>query len=316
MALAPEGMKSLTVDLDGPVHYVDFGGSGRPIVLVHGLGGSHLNWLPVGRRLAEHGRVLAMDLAGHGRTLSLARTAHVAANRRLLGRFLEAVARAPAILMGNSMGGYLSMAEAAAEPDRVASLVLVAPAVPNTKVHSWHPVVLALFAGYALPGVGGALMRWRYRRGPEKLVRDTLRLCCVDASRVAPEAVRAHVELARERMTRGRLGRDFLVAQRSLMAELIRPRRFYEMVARIRVPALIVQGGRDRLVRVAAARVLAASRPDWRFEMLEGVGHVPQLEAPERFLAAVEPWLSARERSRDPAASSDRGGARRGDNVG
>jgi pimeloyl-ACP methyl ester carboxylesterase len=291
MPTVVEGMKSQTVDLDGPVHYVDFGGSGRPIVLVHGLGGSHLNWLPVGRRLTAHGRVLALDLAGHGRTPSAGRTAHVAANRRLLGRFLETVAKAPAVLMGNSMGGYLSMAEAAAEPDKVAALVLVAPAVPNTKPLSWHPVVLALFAGYAMPGIGGALMKWRYRRGPERLVRDTLKLCCVDASLVPSDAVHAHVELARERLGRGNIGRDFLTAQRSLMAALLRPARFYEMVARVRAPALLVQGGKDRLVRVAAARVLAEARPDWRFEMLEGVGHVPQLESPDRFLAAVEPWL-------------------------
>ena len=65
------------------------------------------------------------------------------------------------------------------------------------------------------------------------------------------------------------------------------------MVAGIRARALIVQGSEDRLVRVEAARALAARRPDWRFELLEGVGHVPQLEAPERFLAAVEPWLRA-----------------------
>lgn len=303
MALAPDGMKSLTVDLDGPVHYADFGGSGRPIVLVHGLGGSHLNWLPVGKRLAAHGRVLAIDLAGHGRTPSLGRTATVDANRRLLGRFLEAVAGAPAVLVGNSMGGYLAMAEAAAEPDRVESLVLVDPAVPNTRIRSWDPLVVALFAAYALPGTGAALMRLRGRRGPERLVRATLALCCVDASRVPREAVQAHVELARERMGYA-FGRDFLVAQRSLMARLVRRRRFYAMVAGIRARALIVQGGSDRLVRVEAARDLAAARPDWRFELLEGIGHVPQLEAPERFLAAVEPWVHAPEPRRSDATAT------------
>src|SRR5512133_1657597 len=98
-------MRHDTVDLDGPVHYVDFGGAGRPIVLVHGLGGSYCNWLAVGPRLTAHGRVLALDLVGHGLTRSLGRSARVSANRRLLGRFLAAVARAPAILFGNSMGG-------------------------------------------------------------------------------------------------------------------------------------------------------------------------------------------------------------------
>jgi pimeloyl-ACP methyl ester carboxylesterase len=288
-------MRSLTVDLDGPVHYADFGGSGRPIVLVHGLGGSHLNWLSVGERLAAHGRVLAIDLAGHGRTPAQGRSASVSSNRRLLGRFVESVAGGPAVLVGNSMGGYLVMDQAAAEPDKVASLVLVDPAVPNTRIRTWDPFVVALFAGYALPGTGWALMHLRARRGPERLVRDVFSLCCADASRVPREAVEAHVALARERMEHGRrVGRDFLVAQRSLMARLVRRRRFYAMVAGIRARALIVQGSRDRLVRVEAARELAAARPDWRLELLEDVGHVPQLEAPERFLAAVEPFVERR----------------------
>jgi pimeloyl-ACP methyl ester carboxylesterase len=78
------------------------------------------------------------------------------------------------------------------------------------------------------------------------------------------------------------------------MVRLMRRRRFYAMVATIRAPTLIVQGRRDRLVRIEATRALAAARPDWRLEVLEDVGHVPQLEAPDRFLAVVEPWLQAR----------------------
>src|SRR5882762_4121025 len=123
-------MQHRTVDLDGQVHYADFGGEGRPIVLVHGLGGSHVNWLAVAPGLAAHGHVVALDLAGHGRTRSMGRTAKVGDNRRLLGRFLDAVAREPAVLIGNSMGGYLALAEAAEEPAKVASLVLVNAAVP------------------------------------------------------------------------------------------------------------------------------------------------------------------------------------------
>ena len=288
-------MRHRTVDLDGPVHYVDFGGSGRPLVLVHGLGGSHLNWLAVAPRLAAHGRVLALDLAGHGRTPSLGRTARVGANRRLLGRFIEAVAGEPAVLMGNSMGGYLSLAEAAAEPDRVVSLVLVSPAVPLAPGARVDPRVFALFAGLSLPFVGRALLRRRALRGPERSVRDLLALCCVDASRIGREVYDAHVELARERATYGAVtGRDFLAASRSLMVRLSRRRKFRRMVEGIRASALIVQGERDRLVRVEAARALAAVRPDWRLEVLDDVGHVPQLEAPERFLAVVEPWLRAR----------------------
>jgi pimeloyl-ACP methyl ester carboxylesterase len=289
-------MERRSVDLGGPVHYADFGGSGRPIVLVHGLGGSHVNWLAVAPRLASHGRVLAIDLAGHGRTPSLGRTAQVGANRQLLGRFVEEVARAPAVLIGNSMGGYISLAEAAAEPDKVAGLVLVDPAVPRAPGAGFDRGVVAFFAGVLLPGVGGALMRRRARRGPLQNVRDTLALCCVDPARVDPEVFAAHVALARERAAFGPVvGRDFLDAVRSLTAALIRRRQFYAMVATIRAPALIVQGERDRLVRVEAARALAAARPDWQLEVLDDVGHVPQLETPARFLAVVEPWLRAHE---------------------
>ncbi|MFL5354501.1 alpha/beta fold hydrolase [Archangium sp.] len=55
-----------TVDLGGPVHYADYGGSGRTRVLLHGLGGSYLNWLPAAPELAKHARVLALDLVGFG----------------------------------------------------------------------------------------------------------------------------------------------------------------------------------------------------------------------------------------------------------
>lgn len=286
-------MRHCTVDLGGPVHYCDFGGSGRPIVLVHGLGGAWLNWLSVGPRLAAHGRVLAVDLAGHGLTRCRRGGARVSSNLRLLGRFVEEVAREPVVLVGNSMGGYLAMAEAAAEPEKVTSLVLVDPACPLARGAAWDRRVFWLFLGYSLPLAGQAMM-WRgARRGPEALVRDMLALCCVDPSRVDREVVKAHVDLARERLAYGRVaGRDFLTAQRSLMARLLRRRKFFSMVASIRARALVVQGDRDRLVQLAAARALAAARPDWRLEVIEGVGHVPQLEAPDRFLALVEPWLA------------------------
>ena len=57
-------MKTHIVEIDGPVHYADFGGDGEPVVMVHGLGGSHINWLSIGPRFASAGyRTLAVDLA-------------------------------------------------------------------------------------------------------------------------------------------------------------------------------------------------------------------------------------------------------------
>jgi pimeloyl-ACP methyl ester carboxylesterase len=63
--------------------------------------------------------------------------------------------------------------------------------------------------------------------------------------------------------------------------------------ARVAAPTLIVHGARDRLVPVAAARALAARRPEFTLEVIDDCGHVPQLEVPDQFLAAATPWLVA-----------------------
>src|SRR6184192_2982158 len=147
-------MRSCTIDLDGPVHYADFGGTGPTLVLVHGLGGSHVNWMAVAPALARDARVLAVDLAGFGRTPLGERSADVHANRILLDRFLEGVAAGPAVLVGNSMGGLVAIMEAALAPERVAGLVLVAPAQPRSAEARVDGTVAALFTLYALPLVG------------------------------------------------------------------------------------------------------------------------------------------------------------------
>src|SRR2546426_465067 len=206
-------------------------------------------------------------------------------------------ARAPS----NSMGGLVAMMEAALAPERVAGLVLVAPAQPRSAEARMDGRVAALFL-YALPVLGELALRWRARLlGPEGQVRSTLALCCADASRVAPEVVAAHVALARERLERMPwASRAFMEAARSLIALLARRSWFDQMVQRITAPTLLVQGDRDRLVAPAASRRLADLRPDWSFELFADVGHVPQLEEPARFVGSVERWLA----ERAPAAAS------------
>src|SRR5438093_11172342 len=102
-------MRSCTIDLDGPVHYADFGGTGPTLVLVHGRGGSHVNWMAVAPALARDARVLAVDLAGFGRPPLGERSADVHANRLLLDRFLDGVAAGPAALVGSSMRALVAI---------------------------------------------------------------------------------------------------------------------------------------------------------------------------------------------------------------
>src|SRR5262252_7095798 len=112
-------------DLNGPVRSLDFGGpaDGPVIVCVHGLGGSAVNWMAVAPLLTGSRRILAPDLAGHGLTRAGGRGTGVAANRALLHRFAASVSPGPVILMGNSMGGMISLLEASAAPVAVAGLI-------------------------------------------------------------------------------------------------------------------------------------------------------------------------------------------------
>jgi pimeloyl-ACP methyl ester carboxylesterase len=285
--------KSRTVDLGGPVHMVDYGGlpEGPTVVLVHGLGGSHLNWDLFAPLLTPHARVLSLDLPGFGRSEPGTRQATVDANVAVLDRFLREVTGAPVVLVGNSMGGMISILETAAAPELVRGLVLLDPAVPGPR-RSLDPLVALTFVTYALPGVGEHALRVRRRRtGARAQVLDMLRLCGVDPAGVPAPLVDRSVALVEQRQDVAGMDRAFLTAARSLLRILADPRRYRRAMAGILVPVLLVHGERDRLVSVANARDLAGRHPDWRYVELPGVGHVPQLQVPERLATDVISWL-------------------------
>jgi pimeloyl-ACP methyl ester carboxylesterase len=290
--LATWGGTGRTVDLGGPVHYVEFGGTGPRVVLVHGLGGSHLNWCLLAPHLVEHATVTAVDLAGFGLTHPRGRSTRVQANADLLVRFLREVTGTPAVLVGNSMGGMVSILAAARHPDAVAGLALVDPSLPGAFGDPVDRVVMASFALYATPVLGARLLaRRRATMTPRRLVDQVLDLCCVDPSSV-PEDLRAASEaLVVRRATVSGLDTAFLAAARSLLRVNARPAAYWATMASIAAPVLLIHGERDRLVPVRAARRAARRNPTWRLETLPDTGHVPQLEAPQRTAGLILDWL-------------------------
>ena len=296
---APWGGSSRTVDLGGPLHYVDFGGpegcdegdAPAPAVLVHGLGGSHLNWVGLAPRLARDRRVVALDLAGFGLSPSMGRSTSVDHNAALLSRFIHQVLGRPVVLIGNSMGGMISLLLAERRPEQVVGLGLIDPSLPVPRQRQ-DPQVAATFALYAVPRVGEAVLtRYNARFSDRQRVLGTIALCFADASRADDELVRASVELAAWRRTTPAPEADFLAAARSLLAVLRRPRRYDALIAGIDRPVLLVHGELDRLVPVSAARRTAALNPGWHTAYLGGAGHTPQLEVPADVMAALGPWL-------------------------
>jgi pimeloyl-ACP methyl ester carboxylesterase len=290
------GARGYVSDLDGPVHWVEFtpGDSpdGTPIVFVHGLAGSHLNWCLVGPGLADGRRAVALDLHGFGLTPGTRATATVQRNTRLLDRFVREVTGTPVILAGNSMGGLISLMQTAAAPETVRGLVLIDPALPPPR-QTPDRRVAGQFLLHALPGLGELYVRAvMSRRPPEVAVQRVIELCFADPSRADPAMLTASIALAAERQRQERPNAAaFLAASRSLMRVVGQPHRYWETMASVRVPVLLIGGGADRLVPAASMRQAAARNPGWETVMLPGVGHTPQLEVPDAVIGTVREWL-------------------------
>jgi pimeloyl-ACP methyl ester carboxylesterase len=263
------------------------------MVLVHGLGGSAVNWHLVKDRLGEDHHVYAIDLVGFGRTEPGPRSTTVQANANLLNRFIEEIIGEPAVIVGNSMGGLVAKVAAADRPDLCSALVLVAPAVPAVSKASFSPTTLRRVVVPALPGVGAAALR-RYWENTsiEQQLQEGWELLASDPSRIDSD----YLDLSREIMERRRdtewAADAFSQAARSIGLLLARRGAHRRIIHRIASPTLLIQGDEDRIVIPEAALRLIDERPDWDVVVLEGVGHVPMIETPDLFLDALLPWVT------------------------
>jgi pimeloyl-ACP methyl ester carboxylesterase len=285
-------MISKTIDLAGEtLHYADFGGQGPTLVLVHGLGGSYTGWLAVGASLARRGRVVAPDLPGFGRSPRSARGTTLRVMGDALARFIDAMSSEPVHLVGNSMGGALSILEGHARPHRIASTLLLCPALPGPPDAHVEPQWLKTLAIASVPWGHRLLRRRAARLGRVRLMRELLDRCCVDASRVPGDVIDAAVAEAVASDALPWIDRAFSEATRSLLGELLFGRRIRKAIRQPGVPTLIVHGQRDRLVDVRASRMTVATNPQIELIELPDLGHTPQLEAPDAFMNVANPWF-------------------------
>jgi pimeloyl-ACP methyl ester carboxylesterase len=283
----PPGAVSFVTDLDGPVRYLELGGPARaPVLLcVHGLGGSAINWGLLAPHLVDRYRVVAVDLFGHGASGVPTGPRHdaVTADRRLLDRFVREVVGEPVVQLGHSMGGVLTLLHAAAAPESVRRLVLLGPPVPGTAGRlDWRMAGKRTFL--RLPGVAGAVARRLAATSPEDVVRQQLSQATPHLDRIPADAVAAAVAETRERAARhdAAAGQaEQWAALLGTMALLARPAAWQRVLQNVDVPTLWLQGGDDPLAHPASARALAATRPDWTFELRPGVGHLLAIEDPE-----------------------------------
>jgi len=257
-------------------HYV-VAGSGRPLLLLHGLGGHWGHWEANIPALAQHYRVYAPDIAGFGLS-----DKPQAADRNLefllhfLRGFLDVQEIAQAVVIGNSMGGFLALQMALTYPQRVSALVLVAAAGLGPQI-GW---ILRL---QGLPLLGD-LVTIPSRR----LVRLAVRSLFYDKAKATPQIVEEHYQhfcrpgarqcyLAVIHNGIGRGGQHYVLLDR---------------LPQISVPTLLVWGAQDRLLPVRQAHAAAARLPHSRLHVLPECGHCPQMEKPEEFNRLVLDFLA------------------------
>jgi pimeloyl-ACP methyl ester carboxylesterase len=283
-------VSSRFVDAGGiRLHTIAAGTGGDPIVLLHGLGSTVTKWRDVLPILGARRRTIAIDLPGFGQSDAPRARYTFGFLAGAVRAGLEALGVKRCVLVGNSLGGVTAMWLAATWPDLVSAQVLVSPALPLPPAVRPNPQTIARMIASSVPGVGEMLYTAAVRRWtPERLVADGLARNVVDATRVSAETLALLHEEAAARKHRPEQRRSLMSAQRHLMWMLTARRADVQRTAaRLQLPTLLLWGDKDRLVPLAVGEDWVRRIPGAELVVMEGAGHNPQLEMPDRFSEIV-----------------------------
>lgn len=255
---AAAGLHLRGLDVAGfHIVYLD-GGTGPPLLLLHGFGADKDNWTRVARLLTPHYRVIAPDLPGFGDSAKPAGADYsIAAQAGTIAAFAEALHLQQFDLGGNSMGGWLACAYAAAHPRQVHSLWLLAPAGVATAQPS---ELIKLLAG----GGDNPLVA----RTPEQF-EALIRFVFVKPPYIPAALVRV---LAQRHAQNAAL-------EQKIFAQVVASPPLETLVRGLTTPTLIVWGDHDRALHDSGAAVLHQLMPDSTVRIMPRVGHVPMIEA-------------------------------------
>lgn len=267
------------VTLDGGqvVHLRDEGPRDAPaIVLLHGSNADLHTWQPWAERLKDRHRVIRFDQRGHGltgpaRDGDYSRQAFAADVERVAGK----LGLTRFVLAGNSMGGGIALEYALAHPQRLAGLVLVdaggAPRLEKAKGNIGFTIART-------PGVA----RLMGQITPRWLIERSLRQSVSNQKVVTDAAVDRYWELLRHPGNR-----------QATMARFSTPQEPFApaALAELETPTLIIWGSEDGLIPVSSGRWLARHIPGARLEVLEGIGHIPMEESPDRTAALLAAFI-------------------------
>jgi pimeloyl-ACP methyl ester carboxylesterase len=254
--------------------YWESGHQGSPVLLIHGIGCSVLEWERNIAALATNHCVFAVDLIGFGlsdkpidETYNINRLALFALD------FLTALNIPRAHFAGNSLGGIVSIECARIAPERVASLVLVDPAGIDLRG------ILLEFRLASIPILGEILTKPN-RMGTRML---WIKAFANPASFVTDEMVNKKVELARLTNAHAVFLKTLrsLVNRKGFITEHVTA--LHKTLPNITARTLVIWGQNDQFVTVEHAKVLQRLMPNVEVHIFENCGHLPQVEESEKF---------------------------------
>ncbi|HEY1131761.1 MAG TPA: alpha/beta hydrolase [Roseateles sp.] len=265
------------VELDGLlVHYRDEGPSGDPLplVLIHGTSASLHTWEGWVAELKPTRRVITLDLPGFGLTGPNADNDYSDARYiAFMRQFLSRLGVGRAIVGGNSLGGEIAWQLALADPPLVAGLVLV-----DAAGFDFVPESLPLGFRIARTPVLREPMRWLL---PRRAIEDSVLDVYGDPGKVSAALVDRYYELALREGNRVALMRRM---------DQVAPGPV-KRLPEIKVPTLILWGGKDRLIPPRWGQAFEKAIPGSQLVVFPNLGHVPQEEDPAATLAALRDWL-------------------------
>ena len=247
-----------------------------PIVLLHGTSDSLHTWSGWVRALEQDRRVIRVDMPGFGLTGPTPDGDYsIEAYTRFAIAVLDHYGLDHSVLGGNSFGGWVAWETALAAPGRVDALVLVDAAGYAFESRS-VPIGFRVAKIPVLNRLVDSVL-------PRSLVESSVRSVYGDPSRVTPELVDRYYELTLREGNRAALVQRFSQAPLGLNESRIRE---------VRVPTLILWGGRDGLIPVEYGGLFNRDIAGSQLVVFDDLGHVPQEEDPARTVAALKSFLA------------------------
>jgi len=247
-----------------------------PVVLLHGTSASLHTWQGWAGALKGQRRVIRFDMPGFGLTGPHPQDDYsMAAYVRFVAGVLDQLGVQRVVLAGNSLGGQIAWEFAHAQAQRVEKLVLV-----DAAGYAMAPKEVPLGFRIARVAALRPLMRNTLPRG---MVEQSVRSVYGDPSRVTPDLVDLYMDMTQRAGNRRALG----LRVEEVVREQARADASAARIASLKVPTLILWGGRDALIPPDSAQRFARDISGSKLVMFDDLGHVPHEEAPVRTVAPV-----------------------------